>query len=736
MKKRLLISFLCAAVLLSASTITLTSCFGGDDSDNSKIVDPVKEYFTVTIDLNDGTTPTVKQVEKGKKLTGVSEPTKEGYTFAGWKANGVAWTMDEVVTKNITIVAQWIENEEPVKEYCTITIDLNDGSTPKTQQVEKGKKALDIENPTRTDYIFAGWKANEMLWTTDQIITSNITIVAQWTPKQSVEPVTEYFTVTIDLNDDSTPTTKKVEKGQKLIGVSEPTRDGYTFDGWKANGVTWTMNTAITSNITIVAQWTPKQSVEPVTEYFTVTIDLNDGSTPTTKKVEKGQKLIEVSEPTRDGYTFTGWKANSSDWTMDTAITADITIVAQWEEIASTYTLTFNTQGGNSIEECVANAGSMINEPKKPKKSGYHFVCWSYTPDGSLEVTWPLVLDDDKTVYAIWNESINLKDVLVSLLGTKNYSPFSYIPESMYAENRIVSEQSLEFDLSTTTNLSNISYDGFGEQWNMINDNLIQSQRFYKLLTVVDVLSVSITTAFNNYIDSNPDDENSFDTQIGIYSVQILFEDGILSLNITYYADLPIFGNQEVKIKLTYEVLLGERTGRVQIGTANALKYKMVDDNYQFAIKYLGVRRAYFELDREADDVIKGSIFEFLVVAGKEIQSSAQFVINQKYVNCVGNKADGILGAKNYISEVYDVKTGSLLGYEVREVVKNVTFNTLWFRLDDVTGIQSIKVLDEDNELNSNSIYLNGSNEVFQTKKVGGINLKTASRRYDIELRT
>ncbi|MDE6014042.1 MAG: InlB B-repeat-containing protein, partial [Anaeroplasmataceae bacterium] len=345
----------------------------------SKIVDPVKEYFTVTIDLNDGSTPTTKKVEKGKKLTGVSEPTKEGYTFAGWKANGVAWTMDEVVTKNITIVAQWIENEEPVKEYCTITIDLNDGSTPKTQQVEKGKKALDIENPTRTDYIFAGWKSNGMLWTSDQIITSDITIVAQWTPKQSVDPVKEYFTVTIDLN---------------------------------------------------------------------------DGSTPTTKKVEKGEKLTDVSEPTKEGYTFTGWKANGSNWSMDTAITADITIVAQWEEITSTYTLTFNTQGGNSIEECVANAGSMINEPKKPKKSGYHFVCWSYTPDGSLEVTWPLVLDDDKTVYAIWNESINLKDVLVSLLGTKNYSPFSYIPESMYAENRIVSEQSLEFDLSTTTNLS------------------------------------------------------------------------------------------------------------------------------------------------------------------------------------------------------------------------------------------------------------------------------------------
>ncbi|MDE6047956.1 MAG: InlB B-repeat-containing protein, partial [Anaeroplasmataceae bacterium] len=127
----------------------------------------------------------------------------------------------------------------------------------------------------------------------------------------------------------TTPTTKQVEKGQKLTGVSEPTREGYTFAGWKVNDTDWTMEEAITGSITIVAQWTEKQ-VTPVVEYWTVTIDLNDGSEPTTKQVEKGQKLTGVSEPTREGYEFTGWTVNDADWTMEEAITANITIVAQW----------------------------------------------------------------------------------------------------------------------------------------------------------------------------------------------------------------------------------------------------------------------------------------------------------------------------------------------------------------------------------------------------------------------
>ncbi|MDE7095651.1 MAG: InlB B-repeat-containing protein, partial [Anaeroplasmataceae bacterium] len=178
-------------------------------------------------------------------------------------------------------------------------------------------------------YEFAGWKANGAPWTMDTAITADITIVAQWTEKTPT-PAKEYWKVTIDLNDGTDPTTQQVEKGQKLTGVTEPTREGYEFAGWKVNDAAWTMDTAITADITIVAQWS---ELPPAKEYWTVTIDLNDGKTPTTtQQVEKGQKLTGVAEPTREGYEFTGWKANDADWTMDEAITANITIVAQWTE--------------------------------------------------------------------------------------------------------------------------------------------------------------------------------------------------------------------------------------------------------------------------------------------------------------------------------------------------------------------------------------------------------------------
>ncbi|MDE7106087.1 MAG: InlB B-repeat-containing protein, partial [Anaeroplasmataceae bacterium] len=153
-------------------------------------------------------------------------------------------------------------------------------------------------------------------------------------PENPPTPEVEYWKVTIDLKDGSTPTTKDVVKGERLTGVSEPTREGYDFAGWKANGEDWTMETAITADITIEAQWTPKK-VTPVVEYWKVTIDFNNGSTPITKDVVKGEKLTGVAEPSKEGFVFAGWKANDAAWSMDTAITADITIVAQWKEIVS-----------------------------------------------------------------------------------------------------------------------------------------------------------------------------------------------------------------------------------------------------------------------------------------------------------------------------------------------------------------------------------------------------------------
>lgn len=69
-----------------------------------------------------------------------------------------------------------------------------------------------------------------------------------------------------------------------------------------------------------------------------------------------------------------------------------------------------------------------------------------------------------------------------------------------------------------------------------------------------------------------------------------------------------------------------------------------------------------------------------------------------------------------------------MLGYEVKEEASvsavKVTYNTLWFNLDDVLGITNIKLIEATSQLNANYVYLNNSSTIFETKKVGGFSLK------------
>ena len=62
----------------------------------------------------------------------------------------------------------------------------------------------------------------------------------------------------------------------------------------------------------------------------------------------------------------------------------------------------------------------------------------------------------------------------------------------------------------------------------------------------------------------------------------------------------------------------------------------------------------------------------------------------------------------------------------------------MWFNLNEISGIDQIKVVNAKNSENNNpnTIYINNSDTAFVTKKYGGIGTKMLSRRYDIELRT
>ncbi|MBR6593751.1 MAG: InlB B-repeat-containing protein, partial [Clostridia bacterium] len=129
------------------------------------------------------------------------------------------------------------------------------------------------------------------------------TLVIPDTPTYTVEFVVDG--VVVD--------TQTVEEGAAATAPADPTKDGYTFTGWDVAFDNITADTTVTALFT----------VNTYTVEFVV-----DGTVVDTQTVEHGAAATAPADPTKDGYTFTGW-----DVAFDN-ITADTTVTAQFEQNA------------------------------------------------------------------------------------------------------------------------------------------------------------------------------------------------------------------------------------------------------------------------------------------------------------------------------------------------------------------------------------------------------------------
>lgn len=142
------------------------------------------------------------------------------------------------------------------------------------------------------------------------------------------------FTVTFDVDGGSSVSDQTIDKNETVSLPQTPTRSGYTFMGWYADEdfkVLWDFSgNEITEDTTIFAKWAE------VT--YTVVFQVNGGSSISSKTVAEGDTVVAPSDPTRSGFTFAGWYADSnfvSPWNFSTdKIEKNTTIYAQWEEIA------------------------------------------------------------------------------------------------------------------------------------------------------------------------------------------------------------------------------------------------------------------------------------------------------------------------------------------------------------------------------------------------------------------
>lgn len=486
-------------------------------------------------------------------------------------------------------------------------------------------------------------------------------------------------------------------------------------------------------------------SDNPEKTKYTITWVDENGNTISSAQVEEGSVpnySYTKSDTDEWDYTFIGWSA-SADGEVLIEIpeaTQNSTYYAKITAVKRKYTVTFNTLGGSSVASQTVEYGSKAAIPDPPAYEGYRFVGWSSSQNEVIEVDFERAITGNTEYFAVWNKILDIKSLLASLLNGYNLNPYAYIPEAMrldYSKN-LVAPEDIVTDYSDFVNVSDITY-GFGEQWYMVLNNIDQSMLFFNALTVVETISSTSITAFNNYFDQNPADTAHYTFENGIYNIAIKFDGEVLYYVVDYTANIPTIGNVTAQIAMAMIAETGEKSVRIQLGDANALAYTVRENAYEFAIKYLGVRRAMFSIARDDNGDISGKIYEYLTVSSVDVASSAEFYITNSYASIVGNKADGLVGFSNTICELYNTNTGKMLGYEVNETAEKlgvtVNFDTLWFNLKNVSGLNSIKYVAA-TQNNAAKLYVNGLSEEWKSKTVGGFSLASFSRRFDIEFRT
>lgn len=146
----------------------------------------------------------------------------------------------------------------------------------------------------------------------------------------------------------------------------------------------------------------PEPIPEPITTY-SVTFNTNGGSYISGQTVESGKTIVKPNNPTRQGYVFKGWYSDvnlENVYDFSSAVTGNITLYAKWN---NTYTVKFQTNGGNTIEDQIIENGEKINRPNDPKKNGYKFEGWFIDAELTTMYNFSNELISDIILYAKWN---------------------------------------------------------------------------------------------------------------------------------------------------------------------------------------------------------------------------------------------------------------------------------------------------------------------------------------------
>ena len=437
--------------------------------------------YTVTYDSNGGSEDYQMEIEPGMKAyLPETMQDRSGYVFMGWSKDEAGnqmldGTSCEITSDNTRLYAQWRQNSLGVSQIqingqgtvqVGSEITLHAYSFP--EDADENGVIFNIINGSGEIIEVDQGTTNDGGWITIRGVVAGTATVAAVavdgggaSSSKMITILGEDATNTVQLIYDANggydaPTEPPVNIGTMTshtftISQHEPQKDGYDFRGWAdtsdatdpkygyGSGLLTTVTvTAAEESKTLYAVW------EQTTNYFTVTYDLNGMVWPGTNSEERTENiptnessidLVMAAPPNRAGHQFLGWStdpnADESSSNLVQAgghitVTEDITIFAIWKEVTSTFTLSFELNGGVSptegafdpIERSSATLTCTIPVPAvEPTKEGFMFLGWADSPSATdadynyngvrnvILQTSQVGSNVTKTVYAVWTQA-------------------------------------------------------------------------------------------------------------------------------------------------------------------------------------------------------------------------------------------------------------------------------------------------------------------------------------------
>ncbi len=362
--------------------------------------------YSVIFDFNDGTYRTEEiKVTYGSQITEDMYPT-EGIETANKRVSGWALSPDGtqpfggVVKSNITLYAMW-------RDFKTFI--LSDTLGNETEIVVYRDEPFDLvgyDGVTRPGYELDGW------FNTVTYSGSPITEIKYTSPDKTY--YAKWKVATYSLVFDSASAGREIAPLTYCMGddltLETISRDGLTFRGWSdtvdGSGAVFTkLPDDFWGDHTLYAIYEPA--------FFDMTLWSDGGTLPA------GQGIISIEYtktytlpiPEKTGFIFEGWfdgtgkKAKPLTDLQGASlapylIIGESTAYARWTPV--TYTVSFDTVGGSTIDPLTVNHGDKVALPDAPTLKDRIFTGWYTDAELTTRFDGNLRVNADMTLYAGW----------------------------------------------------------------------------------------------------------------------------------------------------------------------------------------------------------------------------------------------------------------------------------------------------------------------------------------------